>query len=633
MNSKTKMQMASILIISLFLIIGIYALYPDKVNTLLEADSFNPQKPIFDSVECVDEITRSHDLYFTTTSYSNGEVFQAGDSWEATYTCTGADVSGACNTKMTLSSVNCPQYYTPYYYIKMNDQCIYGTGYYADRGTYLDFCNNFPKYNSGYAFDKGQTIKVEATCRKDWCGFWETDKCFVPPNSISYTGIEVKQLEKSLVYYGHDVIKNNIPQSWGCRQQSLYDSELGSNQLTGFNDFTSVAYSIADFLKGSKNDKLIKPDTDEWKVGEIKLYVAGYKPIDDININYYNNKPVYCLAPTKQLLSFSKYTTRSGATYDVPDKVAYTGGMDFCCTNADCAGTGMSCDIDTFTCKETASCQNNLDCTRFIESSCKRVYPKWEVTGGECIDGQCKKTTRTVVCSEQCPDSCQPGYHCYNEEECRPDTQACPTGRCCDGTGGQDIRTCNNMGYSTAYSCCLNLDSRAGVGVCAKSCGVACDYDGTCEPQFGETVATCTDCHVCGDGLLNSKYETCKTCPEDVITVKGEHACDKPPQVCKPYDIICLFNKYITIPIKEALSNLAWAYKVFALMVAGIGALIGFGISYTKLEKQFKKKEELRIGISLLAGLAVGFMIYQYFGIGAIILAIYIVAKVAMKVV
>jgi len=634
----------NILIILAILILGVFTLI-NLEKPELEAEGVSFYIPRYASV-CCEEGTPSHPLIrFSTNPSPIKTIVDKGDLKMANYECIGSSEGKSCTMTLRPDGISCPDKYEPWYFVKINDECA--CYYYGDHGiphsssmfaTKSVFCRTPYSCGSSISFKRGDKISITATCFKDVWFSWQYKDAFVPPSNINI-GIEQKEME--LFYYGHDIIKDDIEGTQQCLLQKFYNEKdkyqpKDTSKMPDEDDYSlknwlnniDVFAQIGNYLSSGKEDKKIISNQESIPLQDCYLSVYDYRKVvaPGLNIKYYNDEPVYCDSNQKKLISFNEITTKTGAKYNVPRKVVKENIE--CCEDADCPGAKCGSD---FKCTTAGHCWGDQDCPEPTYST-MLADGKFLKTFYECKSNVCVKDTKRVECSHAYCQSL--GMWCDEEKGCRGNKIQCPYGKCCDGSSTYIDKSCSSLGYSSAYKCCLNLDTRQGVGECKTDCNVGCNYNKKCEIQFGETVDTCSDCYKCGDGIL-SPGENCKTCKVDMEAVYGKGICKDVEITCKPFDFICIINRDIINPLNKYIDNLFFAFKTFTWIVALIGFFVGFGVSYEKLEKQFKKEKEqiYRIGLSLLAGGAVGYMVYQYFGIGTVLLALYIIGKVAVMVI
>jgi hypothetical protein len=118
-----------------------------------------------------------------------------------------------------------------------------------------------------------------------------------------------------------------------------------------------------------------------------------------------------------------------------------------CCPGTNTCGTGLFCDSQTYTCKQSAQCQNNYDCSN-MGKQCDWVNKK--IKEPVCQAGQCVwQTTSSVDCCYN--ENCASGYYCGIDYKCyqeAPGKKDCPYACCVDDNRYYD-RPC-----STGENCC-----------------------------------------------------------------------------------------------------------------------------------------------------------------------------------
>ncbi|MDO8428034.1 MAG: hypothetical protein Q7S92_02360 [Candidatus Diapherotrites archaeon] len=321
-----------------------------------------------------------------------------------------------------------------------------------------------------FVFTFGKTIRVTGQC----IGF--------TVNKPIRAGSKIEVAVRKIYLYEHPdnfTDFSQIPNTIGCipndfaqkySQQKIVSGNLPNSYYENATSVKSVdpTYKSVDEISQSLTDPL------NLHAGETYAFLSGWKIIPDIGVIYNkDNLPNgYCGggAPgSRQLFSFSKITSASGACYMIPTTVQRTVE---CCYSEDCKfkdPTGaLLCDPNTFSCTDKKPCNSDLECqvpgqaTCFNKSQtdwrCDLTQKTWPNFNGVCV-----KSIKPVLC---CSDSeCSSDEYCNKEEGCKSRyiRQECPYGSCCSAGGTYVQKDCDQ-----GQQCCKPEGSF--VGACKDSC-------------------------------------------------------------------------------------------------------------------------------------------------------------------
>ncbi|MFH1256986.1 MAG: hypothetical protein V1494_06890 [Candidatus Diapherotrites archaeon] len=256
-------------------------------------------------------------------------------------------------------------------------------------------------------------------------------------------------------YYPQKAVSENLPTTY-------FETSTTTKSLSGqYKSINQISYSFAN-------------NPTNLHAGETYTFLSGWKIIPDIGIIYdKDNMPNgYCMGGSpgnRNLMSFSKIDTVSGACYLIPTSVK---SVVECCYNEDCKWkdpTGaLLCDPNTFSCTDSKPCDTDIDCqvpgqvtclnnTETIWS-CDLTHKIWPSKNGSCT-----KSTNKVLC---CSDSeCGPNEVCNRTEGCkaRYTLQDCPYSSCCSEGRNYKAQDC-----ASGQECCKAEGSY--VGQCKDSC-------------------------------------------------------------------------------------------------------------------------------------------------------------------
>ncbi|MBA7649823.1 hypothetical protein ES703_57622 [subsurface metagenome] len=246
-----------------------------------------------------------------------------------------------------------------------------------------------------------------------------------------------------------------------------------------------------------------------------------------------------------------------------------------CCGDTDC-GTGMFCDVNTFTCKESVECTYDYQCGVSVQCDFSTKTLKTPV----CRIGKCTFDEVSVECcnDQQCPS----GFFCNADKECEERAiikKQCPF-ECCEGEDLYFDRLCPESKPHCVDGACL-----------------------VTPPPLEK----CADCNAFAKSKMFGSIFKSQKCEPKLLAL--------PPQTFAT----CIFSfiRFLLVPI----------VFIFAML---------FGINFfdnllRKSVRKAKTRKIIALILSIIVAGILSYLVFILFWLGIILFVIYIIARIAIK--